>query len=536
MASKITPELETKIRELASKGMNAFSIARELKCITNNTIKSWANKNGVILPKRKNKNIELNQKFDLFETLLRSGSTVKEARKKANVGGSSAYKIIQERNLEEFTRTQKEVALDKTLTLEEATQRLPIESGKVIAIERLGDCKRLSYKVEALDGFVYYKYPEALYQGDPRNKMGTPIPLEDIKSELLKIGYEYLDGWINTRASFKAKHTICGYIRDTKLSCYSDSSCPQCNPHSVSKQEIEVRDWVESLGFKTEKYKLPSIKTSCRTLDINVLGKNLAIEFNGLWWHSLERLKESRPDMSDAEISRLHYVKMKMANEQSLRLVTIFSHEWENREFQVKNFLKSTLGIYETKIAGRNTEVKTIDKKIGKEFIENNHIQGAKKTALIYFGLFSENKLVGVLSLGKHHRGGKVGDIVLDRLCFADGILVQGGASKLFKTAIDWTRNQKYSRIVSWSDNRWSEGKVYEKMGFVMEKESKPDFIYYKSGKVYSKQSLKLTKKEKLLKQKEKDLRSEEGYLKVFDCGKKRWVFNLRLVDNMKVL
>jgi len=527
MSNKITLEIEMKIRELASKGMNAFSIAKEIGCITNNTVKNWANKNGVTLPKRKSGNIELNQKFDLFEALLKSGITVKEARRKAKLGGSSAYKIIEERGLREFTRTQKEAALDKTLTLEEATQRLPNGSGSVISIERLGNCKRLSYKVEAIDGFTYYKYPEALYQGDPRNKMGTPIPLEDIKLELSKIGYEYLEGWTNTRTSFKAKHAVCGYIRDTKLSCYSDSSCPQCNPYGVSKQETEVKDWIESFGLKTEKYKLPSIKTSCRTLDINVLGKNLAIEFNGLWWHSLETMKESRPDMSDVEISRLHYVKMKMANEQGLRLITIFSHEWENRQFQVKNFLKATLGISHTVIAGRKTEIKTIDKEVGKRFIENNHIQGSKKSAIIYFGMFNENQLIGVLSLGKHHRGGKIGDIVLDRLCFLDGFSIQGGASKLFKAAMDWAKDQKYKRIVSWSDNRWSEGKVYEKMGFIMEKESKPDFIYYKSGKVHSKQSLKKTKEEKLLKRKEKDLRSEQGYLKVFDCGKKRWVFDL---------
>ena len=36
----------------------------------------------------------------------------------------------------------------------------------------------------------------------------------------------------------------------------------------------------------------------------------------------------------------LHYDKMKMADLNGIRLITIFEHEWLNREKQVKNFLK----------------------------------------------------------------------------------------------------------------------------------------------------------------------------------------------------
>jgi hypothetical protein len=115
----------------------------------------------------------------------------------------------------------------------------------------------------------------------------------------------------------------------------------------------------------------------------------------------------------------------------------------------------------------------------------------------------------------------------LDRLVFADGVRVVGGASKLFKALAIWAINHGYYEIVSWSDNRWSEGNVYDKMGFFLEEELPPDYSYVKGDNRYSKQSLKKTSAEKLTGKTESQLRREQGYDRIWDCGKKRWVYRL---------
>jgi hypothetical protein len=119
------------------------------------------------------------------------------------------------------------------------------------------------------------------------------------------------------------------------------------------------------------------------------------------------------------------------------------------------------------------------------------------------------------------------------RFCNKLDCSVIGGASKLLKYLLDFTKKAGYKRIVSWSDNRWSEGGVYKKCGFLLEEDLGSDYSYYiGQGKRESKQS---NKKSNLLKKgatgsmdnTEKELSLSLGYSRIWDCGKKRWIINL---------
>src|SRR5208283_3661887 len=79
-------------------------------------------------------------------------------------------------------------------------------------------------------------------------------------------------------------------------------------------------------------------------------------------------------------------------------------------------------------------------------------------------------------------------DVVLSRLCFKTGVQVIGGASKLIKHSIS---DEGYQKVITWSDNRWSNGKVYPQCGFVLDKELGPDYCYIKNGIMKPKQSMK---------------------------------------------
>lgn len=280
--------------------------------------------------------------------------------------------------------------------------------------------------------------------------------------------------------------------------------------HGTSKQEIEIRDWLLSLGYEfPSTYKVISPKQ----LDLYNQELKLAIEYCGEYWHNS---KSKSPKNSS-----YHYKKYKACLDQGIRLITIFGKEWKDRQAQWKNLIKSVLGIYEQRVFARKCEVRQVDKKIGKQFFEDYHIQGGRRVAKVYFGIYYGDELLGVVSLNSHHRN-VANTIVLDRLCFKDGVQVVGGAGKLLKRCIDWSKDNNYTKIVSWSDNRYSQGNVYEKVGFTMEEELKPDYKYVDmlsyDSPLISKQAMKT---------KEKDKEFMENYGKIYDCGKKRYAINL---------
>lgn len=77
------------------------------------------------------------------------------------------------------------------------------------------------------------------------------------------------------------------------------------------------------------------------------------------------------------------------------------------------------------------------------------------------------------------------------------------------------------SSIVSFSDNRLFGGGVYAKIGFKLDGEIPPDYYWVKNSKRYHKSGLRKKPGEIGT---ETQLREAQGYFKVWDLGKKRWL------------
>lgn len=245
------------------------------------------------------------------------------------------------------------------------------------------------------------------------------------------------------------------------------------------------------------------------------------IEYCGLRWHC-EYKNKNRSS---------HYFKYKKCLESNVRLITIFEDEWRHRKEQVKNFISSVIG-NNTKVHARKCELKQVPITEAKQFINDHHIQGAKKSSIIYFGLYYNNELVGALSLGKHHRNNPTDKtIVLDRLCYKSGITVVGGSKRLFNKCVEWSKQNDYKSIISWSDNRWSNGKVYEVMGFTKEASLKPDYSYVDiSTNEYTRISKQSCAKKYIncaVGQSETERMKELNCYKIWDCGKIRWRYSI---------
>lgn len=272
-----------------------------------------------------------------------------------------------------------------------------------------------------------------------------------------------------------------------------------------SKPEIEIREWLSSIGMD-----FPSsygILPHGLQLDGYSADKKTAFEYCGLYWHSEAHRK-----------AFYHKMKLQECQKLGVSLFTIFEDEWKERNSQVKQFISAKLGVFDSSIHARKcTFMEGNDRRQMKEFFDKNHIQSFSKNASRWFFLVHETEIVAGVSFTLHHRNSK--ELTLSRLAFKSGIHIKGGAGKLISNALKLLNTE----VATWSDNRWTDGKLYGDLGFKNTANLAPDYSYCKGGSRVSKQSMKKSNTGCPENKTEHDFCLENGWLRIYDCGKRRW-------------
>lgn len=210
-----------------------------------------------------------------------------------------------------------------------------------------------------------------------------------------------------------------------------------------------------------------------------------------------------------------------------LDLFHLYSHLWPNRKKQILNFVSFKIGLSRHRVMGRKC---LLGDSICPDFFDSFHIQGRANLVQRYFNLIYNGEVVGSITASKHHRQNvNRNDIVLSRLCFRSDFNVQGGSSKLFKAFKEWAKSAGYTNVISWSDNSWTSGNIYEVLGFKLDCEYPPDYFYWdvENKKYVSKQSQQKKKVNCPAGMTEHEWAKERGLYRTWDCGKKKWIYNL---------
>lgn len=281
--------------------------------------------------------------------------------------------------------------------------------------------------------------------------------------------------------------------------------CPKCANSSISDSELKLNEFIKSLGLTTLTNDRSIISPS--ELDIVIPSKKIAIEFNGLYWHS-----------SDLKAKSYHLDKTKACQKKGIKLIHIFEDEWINKNRIVKSRLKHILGVDQNKIFARKCAVQPIDNKLSSKFCNKYHLQGAC-SASINLGLFYKNRLVAVMTFGKP-RFNKQFKWELIRYCTISNFTIVGGASKLFKTF----RRTNPGSVVTYADRRWSDGGLYRALGMTQLSSSKPSYYYFKGLNRLNRVAFQKHKLKHLLPNydpyiSEYDNMRNNGYKKIYDCG-----------------
>lgn len=286
----------------------------------------------------------------------------------------------------------------------------------------------------------------------------------------------------------------------------------ETNFYYRSKSEKEIEEYVKSLGVDVkvcDKKQLNGVE-----LDLYFPDYNIAIEYNGLYWHSENRGKHKN----------YHIDKTLKCLEKNIQLIHIFSDEWLIKKNIVKNRITNLLKKNDTKIYARNCEITTISSDEKSNFLKTNHLQGNDKST-IYFGLKHNDIIVAVMSFGSLRKilGNKnktIDEYELYRYC---SVNVVGGFTKLLKHFI-----KEYSpkKIITYSNRNWSpsdEFCFYSKTGFNYIGETKPNYSYTKKYDV--REHRFNYRKDRLVKlgydknKTESQIMSELGYDKIWDTG-----------------
>ena len=285
-----------------------------------------------------------------------------------------------------------------------------------------------------------------------------------------------------------------------------------------SADEKELVRFLESLGVTNIICNTRKLIPSKKEIDIYLPDYNIAIEYNGVYWHHEDVAHITR---------QYHYEKFKECEELGIQLITVFSNFWHSKKEIVKRTLAAKLGLLSDRVYARSCTVVTVDSAQAKEFLNQYHIQGytPAKTAI---GLQINNTLVALMTFSPSRIGMGKSSSDTELVRFASSISVVGGAGKLLK---HYCKHYEYTKIVSFSDNEWSTGNLYSTLGFTLEKQIPPSYWYLKSKEhrlyhrfTFSKQKLVAQGHDPLLS--ESQITKGMGLLKVWDCGKKKWTLS----------
>ena len=279
-----------------------------------------------------------------------------------------------------------------------------------------------------------------------------------------------------------------------------------------SQFEEDVVQFIISLGYTGEIIRNSRSIINPMEIDIWFPALNLGIECNGCYWHS-----------DPWKPKDYHKVKTDSVEAIGGKLIQLLDFEWIHKRHIVEHRLKSALGIGE-RIFARKCELRKISLKEANELIALVHIQGPA-LAKINYGLYYNDILVAAMNFSKP-RFSKKYEYELIR--YASTANVIGGASKLLKAFL---KEYKPESLITYADRRWSNGNLYQKIGFTKVNITSPGYWYFKGDKFKHRAVFQKHKLKQLLPIFNEELGEVEnmyanGWRRIFDSG--NFVFEIR--------
>jgi len=291
------------------------------------------------------------------------------------------------------------------------------------------------------------------------------------------------------------------------------SGCPKCG-NSISRAEDEIANMLTGVGVTIET-KNKSILDNGQELDIVIPSKKIAIEYNGLRWHS-EQFGKDR---------HYHSNKTLLAKQKGYNLIHIFEDDYVAKKSLVVSHILHLVGKgNQDKIFARKTTPKNIDKKVAIDFLEAHHIQGSVNFSFAY-GLYFGNELVSVTAFKKGASNTK-NKGAMELVRHATKCTVVGSLGKTLK----FYHSKNKEPLYTFRDDSYFFGDSYLKAGFLEEGKIAPDYKYVIGNQREHKFKWRLkeiSKKLDITGLSEREAMISKGFYRIWDCGKTKFVMSL---------
>lgn len=297
--------------------------------------------------------------------------------------------------------------------------------------------------------------------------------------------------------------------------------CPICGSVS-SKGENEILELIKSkIGNENVLQRDRKIINGYE-IDIYIPSRKIAIEYNGILWHS-ERYGKDK---------NYHLDKTIRCKNKNINLIQIFEDEYLNHKDIVISKVLHQLHLDNEKprIGGRKCEIKEINKETAKDFLNRNHIQGYAKSS-VQIGAFYKGKIVGVMQF--KHTISELNKWELTRFATDINFVCQGVGGRLFNYFI-----KKYSpeEVKTFADRRWTFNEydnLYTKIGFKLDNVISPTYSYYCQKYYGMKRVHKFNFRKNTLNKKfgfpltmtEEEMAKKLCAYKVWDCGLFKYIW-----------
>ena len=292
--------------------------------------------------------------------------------------------------------------------------------------------------------------------------------------------------------------------------------CPDCSAMNFSSQfEDDVAGFVADIlqGDEVVRNTRQYWSDGLKELDIFVPSLNVAIECNGVYWHS----------EANGKGRWYHAMKHQAAAALGITLIQVWEDDWAKRRPIVERMLAHKLGCSaEPFVHARKTVASFVSTAEARTFFNAYHIQGWV-SATHYLALLHAGMPVAMMALKRTDASGH--ELRLER--FATSARVPGAQSKLIRFAEreipGWTN------LVTFADLEVSAGELYERSGWVHDGDIRPDYKYLVRGERVHKFNYRLARfrSDPSLKYEvglsERELAALNGLARVWDSGKIRY-------------
>ena len=256
-------------------------------------------------------------------------------------------------------------------------------------------------------------------------------------------------------------------------------------------------------------------------LDFYIPNHKLAIEVGSIYYHT--EIKYNRG-------KTYHLDKWIKCQDQNITLLQYFDQELFEYPHLVESKIKRSCNLAVPIIGARKCQIQIITPTQEREFLNHWHLQGHMNRRNWSMGAYYNEELIAVMSIYYKNNLAKI-----ERWSTNTNYSYPGLFSRMlsaFQKETNFT-----GQLVTFSNNMYGNGAVYESSGFTKSETDKikPGYCYYKDDKKYSRIKFQKHKLAQLfgldpnyvLEQGEFKIMEQQGYDRFWDAGHTNWIKNI---------